>query len=330
MNSKEKLDKCANEFSTNKATNKAYHKIFELIYVKNIVNKENNNYGYSEIHSSEFKKISKRKYNLILQHLFKNNLIYTNIPLNIGHTLGAKSIGGEKIIRGYKIDNSLNYKDNSLNTLNTLNSLNTLNFLNTLNTLNTLNSFNSLSFLYFTLPHFSINKGVHFLTEEGKYDIEKIYSYIDIDRRNIPYIEGSIEWNRLAKIWNKHSLVKKIENRLYSWFHYIHGEERNIFTINESNLREAFDVPACNFCILAKLLENIQNINQIELKSFQEMIRYDYIYERIAKFIGIELTNLNKKQIKAACQHWLNIRKIYKHNGSKSDKLFNDIDRFFK
>lgn len=94
-------------------------------------------------------------------------------------------------------------------------------------------------------------------------------------------------------------------------------------------MREAFDVPACNFCILAKLLEE-SPVDKYELKHFQNLVRYDYIYKRIAEHAGIEFNELNKKEIKTSCQHWLNIRKCKLHTGSWNDKYFDYIDKFFK
>ena len=101
-----KLVSCAQAFSTNKATQAAYLEIFFLIYDRNIVLKQNNEYGYAEINCNEFKAISHRKYKEILVHQNQHSLIHTNIPLNKSH-LGRKFIGGKSITRGYKIDDSL-------------------------------------------------------------------------------------------------------------------------------------------------------------------------------------------------------------------------------
>lgn len=153
---------------------------------------------------------------------------------------------------------------------------------------------------------------------------------IELDRDKVPYKEGSEEWNHLAKIWNKHTNAYRNMNRIYSWFHQIHGEEREFFMINGSHLREAFDVPACNFCILAKLLEKT-NCDKDELRKFQNIIKNEYIYGNIAKYLNLDINDKAiKKAIKQSCQHWLNIRKNKLHTGSWKDEYFNGIDKYFK
>ena len=321
MNIEEKLNLCADNFSTNKATNKAYHRIFELIYQKNVIERANNDFGFAEIHSSLFKKISKRKYNEILQDLYKNELIFTNVPLNLGRAFGLKTPGGDKIIRGYKIDWNLEQSPNDPQfqvknlEVNSLSQSHSILFHSTI-------PFHPFVILY-------TNTGEHFL-KSGNYDILTIYNYIQLDQNSIPYSEGSPEWNELAKKWNKHTKAYKNGNRIFSWFHSIHSSERSIFMLNDSHLRECFDVPACNFCIIAKMLED-QDVNQDELKQFQTMIKTDYIYRCIAQSMGLDIKiEVIKKNIKKSCQHWLNIRKRYKHNGSRKDEYFNGIDQFFQ
>ena len=172
--------------------------------------------------------------------------------------------------------------------------------------------------------------GTFFENSKGEYDVMKAYSIIEIDKEKIPYQEGSEEWNRLAKIWNKHTQAYRKMNRIYSWFHHIHSEEREFFMIRGSHLREAFDVPACNFCILAKLLEKT-NCNVDDLAQFQHIIRHEYIYEKIAEYLNLDISDKAiKKAIKHSCQHWLNIRKSKLHTGCWKDEYFNGIDKYFK
>lgn len=74
--------------------------------------------------------------------------------------------------------------------------------------------------------------GTFFETKSGKYDIKKVYDYIDIDEEKIPYRESTSEWECLVKTWNKHTKAYKNGNRIFSWFHNLHSDERSIFTIN--------------------------------------------------------------------------------------------------
>jgi len=106
MNTKLKtlLDNSAKNFTSNKATQNAYYKIFDVIYTQNVIEKKNNEYGFAEIHCETFKAISKRHYKNILTHLYKSNLIYTNIDI---HKNNTGRVDGKKITRGYKIDRSL-------------------------------------------------------------------------------------------------------------------------------------------------------------------------------------------------------------------------------
>jgi hypothetical protein len=106
MNTKLKtlLDNSAKNFTSNKATQNAYYKIFDVIYTQNIIEKLNNEYGFAEINFNTFKAISKRHYKQILIHLYESNLIYTNIDI---HKNNTGRVDGKKITRGYKIDRSL-------------------------------------------------------------------------------------------------------------------------------------------------------------------------------------------------------------------------------
>ena len=159
--------------------------------------------------------------------------------------------------------------------------------------------------------------------------MKQVYNFIDLDVDKIPYRPYTQEWYDVVKPWNKHTSAYKNENRIFSWFHNLHGDDRLLFTINGSYLHEAFDVPACNFCILAKLLEQ-SDVDISELKKFQHITRYEYIYKNIIEYAGVEFTDRNKKEIKRSCQHWLNIRKCRKRQGGKTDKFFNFVDYYFR
>ena len=339
MDTQTLIQQYADKFSTNKATNRAYKKIFYLIYKLNVIDKQNNEYGFAEINFSLFKKISGRKYREILIDLYMNGLIYTNISPKKNNT--GRNKDGEKITRAYKIDRSKvkvvddeNVLHDEYSTLveelfsKTKNNSNS-NINNSNNNSN--NNFNNIPipFNIFQTPSYQY-KGTFFEDKEGNYNIRRTYEMIELDRDKVPYKEGSKELNRLAKIWNKHTNAYRNMNRIYSWFHQIHGEEREFFMINGSNLREAFDVPACNFCILAKLLEKT-NCDKDELRKFQNTIKNEYIYGNIAKYLNLDINDKAiKKAIKQSCQHWLNIRKCKLHTGSWNDEYFNGIDTYFK
>ena len=339
MDTQELIQHYADKFSTNKATNRAYKKIFYLIYKLNVIDKQNNEYGFAEINFNLFKSISKRKYKEILIDLYMNGLIYTNISPKKNNT--GRNKDGEKITRAYKIDRSkVNVVDNEnvlhdeystlVEELFNKTKKNSNNNSNS-NINNSNINFNNIpiSFNIFQTPSYQY-KGTFFEDKEGNYNIRRTYEMIELDRDKVPYKEGSKELNRLAKIWNKHTNAYRNMNRIYSWFHQIHGEEREFFMINGSHLREAFDVPACNFCILAKLLEKT-NCDKDELRKFQNIIKNEYIYGKIAKYLNLDINDKAiKKAIKQSCQHWLNIRKNKLHTGSWKDEYFNGIDTYFK
>ena len=339
MDTQELIQHYADKFSTNKATNRAYKKIFYLIYKLNVIDKQNNEYGFAEINFNLFKSISKRKYKEILIDLYMNGLIYTNISPKKNNT--GRNKDGEKITRAYKIDRSKIKVNDEVNLLNVNDEVNLLNLFNktknnsnnnsnsNINNSNINSNINPISFNIFQTPSYQY-KGTFFEDKEGNYNIRRTYEMIELDRDKVPYKEGSEELNRLAKIWNKHTNAYRNMNRIYSWFHQIHGEEREFFMINGSNLREAFDVPACNFCILAKLLEKT-NCDKDELRKFQNIIKNEYIYGNIAKYLNLDIEDKAiKKAIKQSCQHWLNIRKCKLHTGSWNDEYFNGIDTYFK
>lgn len=352
----EKLSACADAYSKNKATNKAYKQIFALIFRENIILQNNNEFGYSEIDCREFKAISWRKYKDILLHLYSNDLIFTNIPLKKSPA-GRKSIGGESIVRGYKIDRSildgdifefchheglpdLSKLDNSLGGDNFVTIQNWVKSILSMQKKNQSSSSSikgnsqsktntlSIPFNTFPIPLLSMG-GDKILLENGHYNILKIYDYIDIDLTKIPYPQDSEEWNKLAQHWNNHAQAHMTLNRISSWFHYIHSCEREIFTINGSHLREAFDIPACNFCIIAKLLEKT-DVDKKELAKFQNTVKYQYIYKLVADHAGIEFTDIIKQNIKDSCQSWLNVRKCKRHVKTWTDKYYNLIDEYFK
>ena len=328
MNIETLLTECANKFSSNKATNTAYKKIFYLIYKMNIEDNLNNEFGFTEIDCRIFKSLSKRKYKDMLNDMFKHGLIYTNLPLSKSNT--GRDNNGKKITRGYKVDRSLIGKELCDDEVKPLEFTTISKSIDSISkSIKHISNPISISFTSFPTLHIQY-MGTFFENSNGDYDIMKTYSLITLDREKIPYKEGTEEWNSLAKIWNKHTKAYKNMNRIYSWFHQVHGEEREFFTIAGSHLREAFDVPACNFCILAKLLEN-SNCDKEELKKFQHIIKYEYIYEKIANYLNLDISDKAiKKAIKASCQHWLNIRKSKLHTGSWNDEYFNGIDKFFK
>ena len=336
-----KLVSCAQAFSTNKATQAAYLEIFFLIYDRNIVLKQNNEYGYAEINFNEFKAKSWRKYKNILTNLHQQSLIHTNIPLNKSH-LGRKSVGGKSITRGYKIDDSVHeyLKGDSVTSIDINNTNNNTPLEGDSVTFQTSqsvlkdnknmnnNSLSNISFNPFPIQSYPMG-GDTFCDENGEYDVLKAYEYIDIDLTKVPYVEGSPEWNELAKKWNRHTPAYKNMNRIYSWFHSLRSEEREIFTLNGSHLREAFDVPACNFCIIAKLLEE-KNVDREELFWIQNIAKHSYIYGQIAAYANIDLNEKNKKLIKSSFQHWLNVRKNRAKCAAFKDEYFNYIDDYFK
>lgn len=71
------------------------------------------------------------------------------------------------------------------------------------------------------------------------------------------------------------------------------------------------------------------DVDKLELKKFQNLTRYDYIYKKIAESNGIPFTPANKKILKKSCQHWLNIRKSKVHTGSWKDMYFQYVEDFF-
>lgn len=318
MDIEQKINLLAESFSSNKATNKSYKKIFNLIYTENIINKNNNQFGFSEIPAKMFQKISSRKYKDILIHLYKNDMIFTNIPITKNNT--GKDKDGNKITRGYKIDRELIEEKYNINSekenefiLNYKNAINTINIPITKIDLN-INTFEDINI---------------FANEDNSYNLFKIYDYINIDEEAIDYQENTKEYEDVIKKWNSHSEIHQSGYRYFSWFHSLKGRERSFFTINNSYLRECFDIPACNFCILAKMLEEF-NIEEKELSKFQRIIKFKYIYKEIADYANIEWNENNKSLIKDSVQHWLNIRKCRFNQGSYKDNYFIYVDDYIK
>lgn len=218
--------------------------------------------GFSEIDCRIFKQITKRNYKNILLHQYNNGLIFTNIPLNKSNT--GRDDSGKKITRGYKVDrafqgipSSLDYVQSStgdfvpiyntkcshINSSATefcshitdkcshINILSSFNSINSFIDSSSISSISSISIIPFNIPSYQY-MGTFFEDKNGKYDIKKVYEYIDMDEEKIPYREHTPEWECLVKTWNKHTKAYKNGNRIFSWFHNLHGDERSIFTIN--------------------------------------------------------------------------------------------------
>lgn len=161
------------------------------------------------------------------------------------------------------------------------------------------------------------------------YNLKKSYEFVQLDVSSIQYNPGDDDYEQFRKIWNGHSPVKKVRNRIYSWFHSLKKDERNWLMIDGSHLTQAFDIKACNFCILGKLLENT-DVDKSELGKYQKLMKEKYLYEEIAKFAGLEFTKELKDMLKKSSQHWLNIRKRWVNSGKNIDKYFDYVDTFFK
>lgn len=192
------------------------------------------NIGFSEIDCRIFKQITKRNYKNILVHQYNNGLIFTNVPLNKSNT--GRDDSGKKITRGYKVDrifqdiqssvpdfcSHITDKCSRINILNPFNS-------SSISSSSIINP--STSIIPFNIPSYQY-MGTFLDGKKGKYDVKKVYEYIDIDEEKIPYLEHTPEWECLVKTWNKHTKAYKNGNRIFSWFHNLHGDERSIFTIN--------------------------------------------------------------------------------------------------
>lgn len=179
--------------------------------------------GFSEIDCRIFKQITKRNYKDILLHQYNNGLIFTNVPLNKSNT--GRDDSGKKITRGYKIDRAFQGIQSSVTEF-----CSNIKLLSSFNS-SYINSSSSVSIIPFKIPSYQY-MGTFLDGKKGKYDIKKVYEYINIDEEKIPYLEHTPEWECLVKTWNKHTKAYKNGNRIFSWFHNLHGDERSIFTIN--------------------------------------------------------------------------------------------------
>ena len=150
---------------------------------------------------------------------------------------------------------------------------------------------------------------------------------VTIDVNKIEYEKYDKNWNRLAKIWNNRKTAEKTGNRIYSFFHSLKSSERKWCKINNSSLKEVFDVSCCNLAIIGKMLEE-KDVDSSELWLFQNIVRFGYFYNEIADYLNMDLIK-NKKEIKSSVQRWLNIRDSQAYKGKFFDNYFEKIDEFF-
>lgn len=103
------LEQTIVDFSKNKQTKKVYREIFDLIYNRLYILKDLNGYGHAQIHSSEFKKISRKKYKDILIHMKEKGILWSSSNIGDNH-LGQVSPGGKHIIRAYNFQRQFRSK----------------------------------------------------------------------------------------------------------------------------------------------------------------------------------------------------------------------------
>lgn len=101
------------------------------------------------------------------------------------------------------------------------------------------------------------------------------------------------------------------DGRYYHWFHSLDKTERKNVLLLGDTIKEVFDVTACFYTLLAKLMECHLDLDceecKDELAKFQKLVVEKDIYKEIADYSGV----FNRDDIKLALQAWRNLLPRY-------------------
>ena len=121
------------------------------------------------------------------------------------------------------------------------------------------------------------------------------------------------------------------DSRYYHWLHNMHAIYRNRVYFNGSPLVENFDVTACFYTLIARLMMDRGTISEQEMQRYCNLVKNDDIYNSIKNWAekkhGIPWT---RDQVKQRLQSWRNTLSTRIEAQKKRDTLFFQICEWWK
>lgn len=121
------------------------------------------------------------------------------------------------------------------------------------------------------------------------------------------------------------------DGRYYHWLHSMHAIYRKRVYFNGSPLVENFDVTACFYTLIARLMMDRGTISEQEMLRYRDLVRNGDIYNSIkdwaGKTYGIPWT---RDQVKEQLQSWRNTKSTRMEAQKKRETLFFQICEWWK
>lgn len=306
-----------------KVFNSAYQ-VFQNIslylYLKlNKATLDKTNFKFNHIYSKDLKKFSCKLYHKIIQILSENNIIKVNNHYFHGEpTISfSKSYLIHKDIF-YSIDESkrkLKYQLKEIEIpekiVKILNVKSINNEDDSIDTQKKLNRFNRGN-----QPKNEVSK-IRYYYNQLQYDENKLNEYCDKDDFLYNYNK-----RRLLRL---NQQPKFIKGRFYHPFHEFSKNFREtVLTFEGEKIKEIFDISASDMHMLAKYLEQNDDIPLKELIEFQNDVKNDF-----RKKFGVRKDGKCTSQVKKAFKVYLNLKKD-RYDNFRYNSIASKIDEYFK
>ena len=121
------------------------------------------------------------------------------------------------------------------------------------------------------------------------------------------------------------------DGRYYHWLHSMHAIYRKRVYFNGSPLVENFDVTACFYTLIARLMKDLGSISEQEMQRYCDLVRNGDIYNSIKDWAGKTYgTPWTRDQVKERLQSWRNTISTRIEAQKKRDTLFFQICEWWK
>jgi len=160
---------------------------------------------------------------------------------------------------------------------------------------------------------------------------KSIYTYVRVDLQRAAAELEPDDYMQLYIFSQSNKTPKRIDDRIYSPFHYLQKSLRKYCTLNGSPLVEAYDVHACGLLMVAKVLSlhaitETAHVDDYEINALIAQLATGDIYTDIARAINWQATDVATAQlrgeVKQTMQHWLNL------TADKAGRAMNNHSKF--
>lgn len=150
-------------------------------------------------------------------------------------------------------------------------------------------------------------------------DFEERYRYLE-------YIDS--KGKRYDQVPARHETE---DGRYYHWLHSMHAIYRKRVYFNGSPLVENFDVTACFYTLIARLMKDLGSISEQEMQRYCDLVRNGDIYNTIKEWAEKTYgTPWTRDQVKERLQSWRNTISTRMEAQKKRDTLFFQICEWWK